>query len=70
MARYLVGIVGFVLVASVVAVVVGFIMVLIFPPSGQRVMVGVGLDWRNLPGTILGILAGIHSFRASVNRPK
>ncbi len=32
-------------------------------------MAGIGLDWRNLPGTILGLLAGIQSFRASVREP-
>lgn len=64
--RYVVGVIGFLLVATVVAVVVGFVMVVIFPPVGEPILVGIGLNWRNLPGTILGILAGVHSFRASV----
>src|SRR4051812_47518185 len=68
--RYIVGAIGFVLVTFVVAIIVGFIMMLVFPPAGERVMVGIGLDWRNVPGTLLGIFAGIHSFRASIREPK
>jgi hypothetical protein len=65
--RYIVGTIGFLLVGFVVAVIVGFIMAMVFPPPpGEYVHVGIGLNWRNLPGTILGLLAGIQSFRASV----
>ena len=44
----------------------GFAMFVLFPPKAQTVLVGIGLDWRNLPGTLLGLLAGIHSWRASL----
>lgn len=67
--RYIVGAIGFLLVWFVVALVVGFIVTIIFPPAnGGTIMFGIGFDWRNLPGDILGLLAGIHSFRASVRR--
>jgi hypothetical protein len=68
--RYVVGAVGFLLVWLVVAVGVGLITALIFPSPGSRAFAGIGLDWRNFPGTILGLLAGIQSFRASVRGPK
>ena len=64
--RSTVGAIGFFLVWFVVAVIVGWIMALLFPPSSGTFAVGIGLDWRNIPGTILGMLAGIQSFRASV----
>ena len=67
--RYIVGIIGFLLVSFVVAVVVGFIITFFVPPAnGERVALGIGLNWRNLPGTILGLLAGIQSFRASMRK--
>jgi hypothetical protein len=69
--RYIVGVIGFLLVWFVVAVVVGFIVTFFVPPpQGETVRLGIGWDWRNLPGTILGLFAGIQSFRASVRGPK
>lgn len=68
--RYIVGVVGFLLVWFVVAVVIGVVMALLFPLPGRSFVAGIALDWRNLPGTLLGLLAGLHSFRASVARPK
>lgn len=64
--RYIVGVIGFLLVWFVVAVIVGTIMAMIFPrPNAHVVIAGIGWDWRNIPGTILGWLAGYQSFRAS-----
>jgi hypothetical protein len=54
----------------VVALLVGMGMAMLFPPLGGQFMAGIGLDWRNLPGTVLGLLAGVQSFRASVRGPK
>ncbi len=68
--RYIVGAIGFILVWFVVAVVIGMGMAMLFPPPGGIFMAGISLDWRNLPGTILGLLAGVQSFRASVRGPK
>jgi hypothetical protein len=55
----------------IVAVVVGFVMVALFPPpAGKTVMVGISPDWRNIPGDVLGLIAGFQSFRASVKDRK
>jgi hypothetical protein len=64
--RYIVAGVGFALVWLMVAVLTGAAMVHVFPPQRDTGFVGIGFDWRNLPGTLLGILAGIHSWRASL----
>ncbi len=61
--RYFFGTIWVLFVWLMVAVIVGLIVALIFPPHGDRVMVGVGLDWRNLPGTILGFFAARQSWR-------
>jgi len=63
--------IGFLVVWFVVATVIGAITANVIPtPSGRFVIAGLDLDWRDLPGTILGLVAGIHSFRASVQSPK
>jgi len=41
---------------------------MIFPPKSDLAFVGIGTDWRNIPGTILGILAGIQSWRVSLRK--
>jgi hypothetical protein len=41
-----------------VALGVGFIINLLFPPDGPAYF-GIGFDRRNLPGTILGVLTWI-----------
>jgi hypothetical protein len=64
--RYIVAGVGFLLVWIVIAVVVGLAMLYIFPPRQPAVMVGIGTDWRNLPGTVLGFFAAAHSWRSSL----
>jgi len=66
--RYIVGAIGFLLVWFVVAVIVGVIIGMIFPPPNGYIFAGIGLNWQSLPGTILGLLAGIQSFRASVRK--
>ena len=68
--RYVVGIFGFLFVWLVVAIVIGLIMSYIFPTPGGGAFVGIGFGWRNLPGTALGLLAGVQSFRASIREPK
>ena len=71
MVRYIVGVIGFLLVWFVVAVIVGTVMAVIFPRPGEHVvMAGIGLDWRNIPGAILGAFAGLQSFRASIKGRK
>jgi hypothetical protein len=45
-------------ICFIVALIVGLIIQSLFPTDGPA-YVGIGLDGRNLPGTILGILAWI-----------
>jgi hypothetical protein len=68
--RYVVGAIGFLLAWLVVAFVVGGGVAMLFPPSSGGFIAGFSLDWRNLPGNVLGLLAGIQSYRASVRGPK
>ncbi len=68
--RYIVGVLGFLLIWLFVAVIIGIVMITIFPPGRHAIAVGIGLNWRNIPGTVLGILAGRQSFRASVRGRK
>ena len=68
--RYIVGAFGFILVGLFTAVLVGVVMFVLFPSRGHALVAGIGLDWRNVPGTILGLLAGWQSFRASVGGTK
>jgi len=68
--RYLVAVVGFVFVWFGVALIVGAVVVGMFPPEGPTTFVGINFgnyaDWRNVPGTTLGLLAGLASARASL----
>jgi hypothetical protein len=50
------------------AIVCGLIMNLLFPPAHDTFLAGVGLGWRNLPGTILGLFAAIHSAKVSLRK--
>ncbi len=69
--RHIVGGIGFLLVWFVIAVIVGALMTMLFPRPGEHIlMAGIGLDWRNIPGTILGFFAGVQSFRASTRESK
>jgi len=69
--RYLLGIASFLIVWVLSAIVVGIAIAIVFPPpEGETVVVGWGLDWRNIPGTVLGIFAGVQSFRRAVREPK
>ncbi len=52
-----------------VAFIVGLALLLIFPTKGPAV-VGIGLDWRNLPGTILGLWAGIHGWKTVMRKAR
>lgn len=59
----------YVFVSIICAFAIGFLL----PQSGPMhiPLLGVSGDWRTWPGTILGILAGIHSAKAALNpKPK
>jgi hypothetical protein len=68
--RYVVGAIGFLLAWLVVAFVIGGGVAMLFPPSSGGFIAGFSLDWRNLPGNVLGLFAGIQSYRASVRGPQ
>jgi hypothetical protein len=69
--RYLVGGIEFLIAWCMVAVAVGFAILYFFPPQrGAEPMFLFGWDWRNLPGALLGLIAGILRFRASVRGSK
>jgi hypothetical protein len=65
--RYIVAGISFLFVWFGVALICGFILLMVFPTQGPA-LVGIGMDWRNLPGTILGIWAGVHSWRVSLRK--
>lgn len=69
--RYIVGAVGFLLVWGFVAAAVN-VLVTFFISPGHHDFAGPGLgwNWRDLPGHLLGLFAGIQSFRASVRVPQ
>lgn len=62
--RIVLGTFGFLIVWFAVAAGVGSVMVTILPSVGG--FVGDVLNWRNLPGSILGILVGAKAFRPIV----
>jgi hypothetical protein len=68
--HYIVGVIVSLLVWFVVVVLVNLVVALVFPPPGGQAFTGIGLDWRNLPGKLLGLLACIHTFRALATGPK
>jgi len=68
--RYIVGSIGFLLVWFVVAVIVGVIMGMIFPPpSGGYIFAGIGLNWQSMPGNNFGI-AGWHAIISRISTEK
>lgn len=48
-----------------VAFIVGLALLLVFPTK-EAAVVGIGIDWRNLPGSLLGIWAGVYAWKASI----
>jgi hypothetical protein len=65
MRTFLIGFLGGA-ICFIVALLVGIVINKLLPIEGQA-YVGIGLDSRNLPGTILGILAWI-AFAIFVSR--
>jgi hypothetical protein len=69
--RYIVGAIEFLFAWCVVFVGVGLVVMYFFPPPrGEAMGFFIGWDWRNLPGALLGLFAGIQKFRASVRGSK
>jgi hypothetical protein len=72
--RYLVGIIGLLLVWGVIASVVK-VLVIYFISPGQGTFTIPGSSWnswtwRDVPGNVLGAVAGIQSFRVSTREPR
>lgn len=63
--KYITAAIAFIFVWFVSSLLIGFILVLIIRPD-RPVFIGIGFDWINLPGTILGLLAGLHSAKATI----
>jgi H+/Cl- antiporter ClcA len=69
--RYVAGAIGFLLVWVVIAGVVKFLVIhFISPGHGAFFTPGNDWTWRDIPGTLLGLVAGIQSFRASIREPQ
>lgn len=59
--KYIAAGISFVIIWFAVAVLTGLVLAFIFRPERPAV-----LNWINLPGTILGFFAGLHSAKASI----
>jgi hypothetical protein len=69
--RYIVGAIGFLLVWAVIAAIVKvFIIHFLSPGNGAYSLPGHSWTWRDVPGNLLGLVAGIQSFRMSVREPE
>jgi hypothetical protein len=51
------------------AFIIGLALLMIFPTKGPAV-VGIGMDWRNLPGTLLGLWAGVHGWKTVMRKAR
>jgi len=63
--KYIVAGIAFVFIWFAVSFLTGLIMLAIIKPD-PPVVVGIGFDRINLPGTVLGFLAGLYSAKASI----
>jgi len=93
MMRYTLAVISFAFCSSVIAAVVGVIVIFSIQPKdpanvgpfygfvpvqvGATIRaqhgdfkVGIGGEWWNLPGTVLGVLGGLHSARATIRGKK
>jgi hypothetical protein len=68
MTKYFAATFAFIFVLFGTAMLCGFLMNMLFPPSHDLIFAGIGLDWRNLPGTVIGLFAGIHSAKVSIRK--
>jgi hypothetical protein len=65
--KYIIPTISFLFSLVAVALIVNLALVLIFPPK-ETITIGLGIssDWRVLCGTLFGIWAGTHSWKAAV----
>ncbi len=65
--RHVVGAVVFLVIWAGLALAFGVVMDFDFPPLGPNfVLGGIDVDWRFLPGAVLGFLCGVYCWRASL----
>jgi hypothetical protein len=70
--KYVAAVLSFVLMWFFVGFICTIVIAMLFPAGGPVVGgITISPDWRTWPGTILGVLAGIHSAKAALNpKPK
>ena len=68
MMKYFTATLAFLFIFVATAILCAVIMNMLFPPGHDLIHAGIGLDWHSLPGTILGIAAGLHSARVSLRK--
>lgn len=66
--RWLVGIIGFVLVFVGVFLSSGLLLAWLFPKALAYQLILGEISTNNPVGLVLGLLAGVHSFRASIRK--
>lgn len=65
--RHVVAAIIFLVIWAGLAFVFGLVMDVDFPPRGPKLVLGgIDVDWRFLPGAVLGFLAGVYCWRASL----
>jgi hypothetical protein len=65
--RYIFAVLGFVGVWFAVAALVALCLSFLFPSAGEHDGV---INWRSLPGSVLGIWLGYHLFRVILRAPQ
>ena len=67
--KYIVAGISFVIVFVFVALIVGYIVAIIIRPEGS-VTIGIGTRVYDLPGTLLGLFAGVYSWKTALRNCK
>ena len=66
--RFILGLVGFIVVWITVAALIALLVHAIFPGAGGEVL---GLHWVAIPGSVVGVLAGFRVYQMiSGDRPR
>jgi hypothetical protein len=68
--RYFVAAIAFLLLWFLVAVGIGLLTILLFPPTEARTPIGIAFDPRNLPGTLVGFVVALLLVRAFLRHPR
>ena len=65
--KYVTATIAFLFIWLASAFLIGLVIAM-FVKVDHPIMIGIGFDPLNLPGTIIGLLAGIHSARATIRK--